>query len=189
MSVKPKKLGVEARSKIWGSVTYSLSQNTEAWQQRSSHKSERPGRWTLAATVRLLRGRRVVGQSGSGRSRGNSRVGLKSVWHLVANDVHQTFKCLLDVDVVLCACLKKLKSFWEREIYCKQMKYNFILFFTVLKQKIIISIEKQAHRKKHTGTLPVFIISYMTAWPKLCPHNCVNTNKTIDFKHHNVICL
>ncbi len=116
--INTKKLGVKARSKIWGSVTYSVSEDRSlaAALEPQKRTAWTVIRWTLAATVWLLRGCRVGRQSGSGRSCGNRRVGLKCVWHLVANDVHQAFKSLLDVDVVLCACLKKLKSFLEREI-------------------------------------------------------------------------
>lgn len=62
----------------------------------------------------MLEGRGAVCQFGGGGSRGDGRIRVQALGHLVADEVDETFKGLLDVDVVLGACLKELKTFEMR---------------------------------------------------------------------------
>lgn len=70
---------------------------------------------SLTVASRLLEGRSGVCEFGSGRSRGDGRIGVQALRHLVANQVDKTLEGLLHVDVVLGAGLKELKTFEEEQ--------------------------------------------------------------------------
>lgn len=70
---------------------------------------------SLTVASRLLEGRSRVREFGGGRPRGDGRVRVQALGHLVADEVDEALKGLLHVDVVLGAGLKELKTFWREE--------------------------------------------------------------------------
>lgn len=69
---------------------------------------------SLTVASRLLEGRSRVRQFGGGRPRGDGRVRVQALGHLVADEVDQALEGLLHVDVVLGAGLKELETFGRR---------------------------------------------------------------------------
>lgn len=68
------------------------------------------GHQSLTVASRLLKGRSAVCEFGSGSSRGDGRISVQALGHLVANEVNETLKGLLHIDVVLGTGFKELKT-------------------------------------------------------------------------------
>lgn len=67
---------------------------------------------SLTVASRLLEGRSRVREFGGGRPRGDGRIRVQALGHLVADEVDEALEGLLHVDVVLGAGLEELKTFW-----------------------------------------------------------------------------
>ena len=68
----------------------------------------------------LLKGRGAVAQLGGGGPRGDGRVRVQALRHLVTDQVHQPLEGLLHVHVVLGTRLKELKT-WRKEQRMEQI--------------------------------------------------------------------
>lgn len=68
---------------------------------------------SLTVASRLLEGRSRVREFGGGRPRGDGRIRVQALGHLVADEVDEALEGLLHVDVVLGAGLKELETFGE----------------------------------------------------------------------------
>lgn len=68
---------------------------------------------SLTVASRLLEGRSRVREFGGGRPRGDCRVRVQALGHLVADEVDEALEGLLHVDVVLGAGLEELETFRE----------------------------------------------------------------------------
>lgn len=66
---------------------------------------------SLTVAPGLLQGRGRVCEFGGGRPRGDGRVRVQALGHLVADEVHEALEGLLHVDVVLGAGLEELETF------------------------------------------------------------------------------
>lgn len=44
----------------------------------------------------------------------DGRIRLQTLWHFVADNIHKTLKCLLDINVILGTCFKKFKP-WKKQ--------------------------------------------------------------------------
>lgn len=78
----------------------------------------------LAAAAGLRRGRGFREPRALLRSCGSSLIGLQTFGHFVADDVHEVLKGLLDVNVVLGTCFKKLKP------YKRHRKHSLIILLS-----------------------------------------------------------
>ena len=67
---------------------------------------------TLAATAGLRRRRRFL-ESCVLLCGSDGWICLQALRHLVTDDIHETLKCLLDINVILGTCFKKFKS-WKK---------------------------------------------------------------------------
>lgn len=87
-----------------------------------SNHPPRCGLWveTLTATAGL-RWRRGFLESCILLCGGDGRVRLQTLGHLVTDDVHKTLKCLLDINVILGTCFKKLET-WKK---CTETKLGY----------------------------------------------------------------
>lgn len=66
---------------------------------------------SLTVASRLLEGRSRVREFGGGRPRGDCRIRVQALGHLVADEVDEALEGLLHVDVVLGAGLEELETF------------------------------------------------------------------------------
>lgn len=66
---------------------------------------------SLTVASRLLEGRSRIREFGGGRPRGDRRIRVQALGHLVADEVDEALEGLLHVDVVLGAGLEELETF------------------------------------------------------------------------------
>lgn len=71
------------------------------------------GGGALTATVGLWR-RRAFLESCVLLGGSDGRIRLQTLGHFVADDIHKTLKCLLDINVILGTCFKKFKP-WKKQ--------------------------------------------------------------------------
>lgn len=69
---------------------------------------------SLTVAPGLLERRSAVCEFGAGRSRGDGRIAVQALGHLVADEVDEAFEGLLHVDVVFGAGFKEFKTWKEQ---------------------------------------------------------------------------
>lgn len=79
---------------------------------------------SLTVASWLLEGRSRVREFGGGRPRGDGRIRVQALGHLVADEVDEALEGLLHVDVVLSAGLKELETFGGKSSKQQEDKVN-----------------------------------------------------------------